>query len=173
MAFPLFHVAGFGLSCYLVPSGCTLFFGYPRQPPSVGALKSVLKIPNVDSVLLPTSIIDELSSNADLLKVVLKLWYIFGGGGSIYKSAGDIVEQTTRLFNGLGSTECGSFIQYQTDPTDWAYYHFHPWNRVKMATNLGPGVARRGFRWRTKDVFREHSCIPDYRTTGNTGTDWM
>ncbi|RAK71433.1 putative NRPS-like enzyme [Aspergillus fijiensis CBS 313.89] len=186
MAFPLFHVAGFGLSCYLILSGCTLLFGYPRQPPSVAALKTVLKVSNVDGALLPTSIIDELSRNADLLKMLPKLRYIFGGGGTVSKSAGDIVVQSTRLLNGLGSTECGSFIQYPTDPTYWAYYHFHPWNGVKWRPTSDQESQGEDFElvlqrddsclqyqavfqnfphlreWRTKDVFRRHSHIPDY-----------
>ncbi|PYI25891.1 acetyl-CoA synthetase-like protein [Aspergillus indologenus CBS 114.80] len=131
MAFSLFHVAGFGLNCYLILAGCTLLFGYPRQPPSVAALRTALKVSNVDGALLPTSIIDELSCNAVLLEAVPRLRYIFGGGGFISRGAGDIIAQRTRLLNGLGSTECGSFIQYSTDPTYWAYYHFHPWNGVR------------------------------------------
>jgi aryl carrier-like protein len=88
---------------------------------------------------------------------------------------------------GLGSTECGSFIQYPTDPAHWNYYHFHVsngihWHPVLENSEEQPtefelilhrdnsckqyqGVFH-NFpdldEWPTKDVFRKHPSIPDY-----------
>lgn len=90
----------------------------------------------------------------------------------------------TRLFNGLGSTECGSFIQYPTDPSNWNYFHFHPLNGIdwRLVTPKTDGmtvecelviirdrsceVYQSVFHnfpeleeWSTKDVFRKHATI--------------
>ncbi|KAJ5384995.1 Male sterility NAD-binding [Penicillium concentricum] len=92
-----------------------------------------------------------------------------------------------RLFVGLGSTECGSLIQYPTDPAHWNYCHFHAsngihWRPVFESSEEQPteyelvlhrhnsckpyqGVFE-NFpdldEWSTKDVFRKHPSIPDY-----------
>ncbi|RAH76693.1 acetyl-CoA synthetase-like protein [Aspergillus japonicus CBS 114.51] len=157
MAFPLFHVAGFGLSCYLILAGCTLLFGYQRQAPSVAALRTALKVSNVDGALLPTSIIDELSLNADLLEAVPRLLYIFGGGGSISRGAGDIIVQRTRLLNGLDSTE---FSDQEPQGEDFELVLQRDESCLPLQAvfqNL-PHLQE----WRTNDVVRRHPHIPDY-----------
>ncbi|KAJ5436047.1 Male sterility NAD-binding [Penicillium cf. griseofulvum] len=91
-----------------------------------------------------------------------------------------------RLFVGLGSTECGSFIQYPTDPAHWNYYHFHASNNIHWHPVLSSEEQSTEFElilhrdsscnpyqgvfhnfpdldeWSTKDVFRKHPSIPDY-----------
>ncbi|KAJ5115010.1 Male sterility NAD-binding [Penicillium alfredii] len=187
-AFPIFHVAGFELSCYLLFSGCILLLGYPRQPPSIAVLRRVLKLPEVDGALLPPSIIDELSQEPELLTEVSKLRWIFYGGGSIAKRTGDLVVTKTRLLNGIGSTEVGSFIQYPTDPLNWNYFHFHPSNGIRWRPISIDSEGQQGDEfelvlqrddscilyqgvfqnfpclqeWATKDVFRKHPSIIGY-----------
>lgn len=80
-AFPLFHVAGFALSFYLIPSGATLMFGYPRRPPSVLMLQIALKFPRLDGALLPPAIVEEVAGNSGLMDSISKLGFIFTGGG--------------------------------------------------------------------------------------------
>lgn len=106
--------------------------------------------------------------------------------GSIGQKEGDAVVTKTRLFTGMGSTECGSFIQYPTDPLNWNYFHFHPSNGIywrPVSPETGEEitefelVVRRersceiyqsvfhNFpdldEWPTKDVFRKHPSIED------------
>lgn len=106
--------------------------------------------------------------------------------GSISQKKGDTVVTKTQLFNGLGSTECGSFIQYSNDPSHWNYFHFHPLNGIHWrpidpeAEGNEPEfemVIRRDRslesyqsvfhnfpelnEWHTKDVFKKHPTEPD------------
>ncbi|KAF9887314.1 hypothetical protein FE257_010309 [Aspergillus nanangensis] len=185
VGFPLFHVAGFALSCYLLFTGCTLLLGYPRRPPGIPVLRAALQVPNVDGALLPPSIVDELTEDSELLKKISRLRWIVSGGGAISQSAGDIVATKTRLMNGIGSTECGSFIQYATDPSHWNYCHFHPkngiiWRPVSSDQEndefelvlqrddccLPYQAVFHNFpqlqEWSTKDVFKKHPSLDDH-----------
>lgn len=106
--------------------------------------------------------------------------------GPIGLTYGDAIVTKTRLFNGLGSTECSAFIQYPTDPSHWNYFHFHPsngiyWQPVDPKTHGEETefelVIRRDSslalyqsvfhnfpeldEWHTKDVFRKHPTIED------------
>ncbi|KAK9860837.1 AMP-dependent synthetase/ligase [Penicillium brevicompactum] len=184
VAFPLFHVAGFALSCYLIFSGVTLMFGYPRRPPSVLMLQIALEYPQLDGALLPPAIVEEVSCNSAMMNSISKLGWIFSGGGPIGQTEGDAIVTKTRLFSGLGTTECGSFIQYPTDPSYWNYFHFHPSNGIHWQPT-DPGIRGDGNEfelvlcrdpaislyqgvfhnfpdldeWHTKDVFRKHLTI--------------
>ncbi|CAI7630595.1 unnamed protein product [Penicillium glandicola] len=186
VAFPLFHVAGFVLSSYLLFSGTTLMLGYPNQPPNISMLRIALKDPFLDGALLPPSLVEDVSNDSGLMEHISKLSWIYSGGGSIGQKEGDAIVTKTRLFNGIGSTECGSFIQYPTDPSNWNYFHFHPsngiyWRSVSPETDTEITefelVIRReescafyqsvfhNFpsldHWSTKDVFRKHPTIED------------
>ncbi|KXG45463.1 Male sterility, NAD-binding [Penicillium griseofulvum] len=187
IAFPLFHVAGFALSCYLLISGSVLLFGYPRQPPNISILRDALRVKSLEAALIPPSIIDDIARDSEVLEDISQLRYILSGGGPVAQKSGDIVVTKTRLFVGLGSTECGSFIQYPTDPTHWNYYHFHASNGInwhpvlenseEQSTEFELILHRDSSckqyqgvfhnfpdldKWSTKDVFRKHPSIPDY-----------
>ena len=83
VAFPLFHVAGFALSCYLIFSGVTLMFGYPRRPPSALMFQIALKFPQLDGALLPPAIVEEVSYYSELMDSISKLEWVFSGGGEL------------------------------------------------------------------------------------------
>ncbi|KAJ5709450.1 Male sterility NAD-binding [Penicillium malachiteum] len=186
VAFPLYHVAGFALSCYLLFSSTTLMFGYPNQPPSLSMLRIALSLrkSNLQGVMIPPSIVDEVSRSSSLMEHISKLSWIFSGGGSIGQKEGDTIVTKTRLFNGLGSTECGSFSQFPTDPSYWNYFNFHPsngidWRQISSEEENDDTefelVIRReescqpyqgvfhNFpnldEWATKDVFRKHPTV--------------
>jgi Phosphopantetheine attachment site len=99
---------------------------------------------------------------------------------------GDAIVTKTRLFIGMGSTECGSLIQYPTDPSHWNYFHFHRLNGIywRPVSPEADGetsdfelIIRRersceiyqsvfhNFphleEWPTKDVFRKHPTVED------------
>ncbi|OQE47358.1 hypothetical protein PENCOP_c001G05559 [Penicillium coprophilum] len=187
MAFPLFHVAGFMLSCYILISGSVLLFGYPRQPPNISVLRDALRVRSLEAAFIPPSIVEDIARDPEVLEDISQLRCIFSGGGQVAQTAGDIIVTKTRLFVGLGSTECGSFLQYPTDPPHWNYYHFHTWNGIQWRPVLqSPGEQSTDFElvlhrqnsckpyqgvfenfpdldeWSTKDVFRKHPSIPDY-----------
>lgn len=81
VAFPLFHVAGFNLCCYLLFSGVALMLGYPDQPPNTLMLHVALRHHSLDGALLPPSLVEELSHDSVLMEKIEKLSWIFTGGG--------------------------------------------------------------------------------------------
>ena len=81
IAFPLFHVAGFALSCYLLISGSVLLFGYPRQPPNISILRDALRVKSLEAALIPPSIIDDIARDSEVLEDISQLRYILSGGG--------------------------------------------------------------------------------------------
>lgn len=87
VAFPLFHVAGFALSCYLLLSGVTLMFGYPDQPPSTSMLRIALRDPCIDGAFLPPSLVEDLSKDSGLMENICKLSWVFSGGGKFVSTS--------------------------------------------------------------------------------------
>jgi hypothetical protein len=83
VAFPLFHVAGFALSCYLLLSGASLMLGYPDQPPNTLMLHIALRYPSLDGALLPPSLVEDLAHDSVLMGNISKLGWIFSGGGRL------------------------------------------------------------------------------------------
>jgi acyl-CoA synthetase (AMP-forming)/AMP-acid ligase II len=81
IAFPLFHVAGFALSCYLLMSGSVLLFGYPRQPPNISTLRDALRVKFLEAALIPPSMIDDIARDSKVLEDISQLRCIFSGGG--------------------------------------------------------------------------------------------
>ncbi|CAG7926853.1 unnamed protein product [Penicillium olsonii] len=182
-AFPLFHIAGLSLFCFLLLSRCTLVLGFPGQPPSLFILRKVLEFSQIDGLLLPPSLIGELSMESDLVEDLSRIRWIGTGGGMIPESSGNTVVSKTRLLNGLGSTECGAFIQHPTDPTYWKYFHFHDLNGIfwkplsdqnseheeyemiiqRNDSILPHQAVFQNFpnlqEWATKDVFRKHPSV--------------
>lgn len=164
VAFPLFHVAGFGLSCFLLLAGCTLVFGPPHRPVSPEIVRGVLRAVNLDAGLIPPAVLDDIHSDPSFLEDVSQLNpLVYGGGmwmqfsqliylsflfhliiwlilhflGQVRQATGDILSKKTQLLNGMGSTECGSVAQYPVDPQHWSYFHFCEHNGIKWRPTSG------------------------------------
>ncbi|PLB49801.1 acetyl-CoA synthetase-like protein [Aspergillus steynii IBT 23096] len=126
-SFPLFHVAGFELTCLFLFTGRCVVLGPPRRPPGIEVYKKVVELARPDAAMLAPQTLNEIAEDPPLMSAVVpKLEWIMYGGGPITEKTGDAVSSRTRLMNGFGSTECGSMPLYPTDAPYWNCYHFHP-----------------------------------------------
>ncbi|KAF7588645.1 hypothetical protein BBP40_005427 [Aspergillus hancockii] len=116
MGFPLFHIAGLGLSCFLILSGCTLVLGTPSKPVSRQMVRDVLKTSGIDAALLPPSVLDDVAQDEQLVQELSRCCIGAGAGESLSKKV--------RLINSFGSSECGSFIQFPIKSKHWDGYQF-------------------------------------------------
>ncbi|KAA8650297.1 uncharacterized protein ATNIH1004_002980 [Aspergillus tanneri] len=183
IGFPLFHVAGLALSCFLLLSRCKLVFGPPGKPASREVVQEILRVADVDALLLPPSVLEDITCDSTILDRVNTLRYILYGGGCLNRNAGDILSNRTQLLNGIGSTECGSIIQFPMDSRYWNYFRFWPrlngieWRETsegsgefEMVIVKDDDVAQyqtvfHNFpelsEWCTKDIFAPHPTIKD------------
>ncbi|KAK7972485.1 Non-canonical non-ribosomal peptide synthetase [Apiospora saccharicola] len=103
---PLFHAAGLYLFIFL----------------------KCLKHAQVESVLLPPFILEEMSRREDSVHVLAKLSFVAFGGGTLARPIGDaLVKQGVTLRNTIATTECFPFIFYWSrKPELWRYFVFDP-----------------------------------------------
>lgn len=126
LTFPLFHTAGLSpLLAGAIYAEFTIVLA--PFPPSTEIVNAVHVHGRVDQSTLAPPTIVEIARNPEYLENVSRLEYISSGGGPVPKAIGDIITTRTRLFQGMGSTECGIFpVQIPEDPADWPYIHVSP-----------------------------------------------
>ncbi|KAI1396390.1 hypothetical protein F4819DRAFT_475493 [Hypoxylon fuscum] len=120
LTFPLFHCAGINM---LLPAsiyaGFTIVLG--PFPPSADVANAVHVHGNVQQSCLPPIILVDLAKNPDHLENLGRLNQITFGGGPLPKAIGDLLTTKTKLYSGMGTTECGILPGHPCDPDDWAY----------------------------------------------------
>ncbi|GIJ92610.1 putative NRPS-like protein biosynthetic cluster [Aspergillus pseudoviridinutans] len=176
MGFPLFHIAGLILSCFLLLSGCTVMLGNPNKPVSRNMVREILKTSEVGALILPPSVLDDVAQDEQLVKDLSRC--------SIKTKTGNSLCHKVRLINSIGSTECGSLVQFPVKSEHWYCYHFSDelngiqWRRFDPQPDKFEMVITRSdaasefqsvFRnipdleeFETKDLFSRHETIPDY-----------
>ncbi|RDW86636.1 NRPS-like enzyme [Aspergillus mulundensis] len=201
---PLFHLAGYVVGFFAVFSGCVVVIPPPNQPSSPQMFKQVMHATHVEGALLPPLVVDQIAQDPAMVEEVAKLKFItFGGGkcftkqnitvsrvltevGSLSRAAGDLLAKKTHMLNVLGSSECGTFGVFMTEPEHWDWFHFAEeemgieWEPIDKDTDkpeLFELVLRRrdlpqrqavfaNFpdldEWHTKDIFLRHPTIPYY-----------
>lgn len=126
LTFPLFHTAGLTpILAGAIYAQFTVVLG--PFPPSTEVVNAVHVHGNVNQSTLAPPTIVEIAKNPEYLENVSRLECISSGGGPVPKAIGDIIITKTKLFQGMGSTECGIFpVQIPEDPADWGYIHISP-----------------------------------------------
>lgn len=126
VTFPLFHTGGlFPILAGAVYAQFTAVLG--PFPPSTEIVNAVHVHGRVDQSTLAPPTIVEIARNLEYLENISRLECISSGGGPVPKAIGDIIITKARLFQGMGSTECGIFpVQIPDDPADWHYIHISP-----------------------------------------------
>lgn len=103
----------------------------PGRPPSTDALLEALRYGRLDWAFLPPVIIDDVSKDAEALKLVAsRLKYLFYVGGALPQVAGETVASKLPVFSVFGSSECSAVPQLRVDDGSfaetWRYMHIHP-----------------------------------------------
>ncbi|KAL2129416.1 hypothetical protein VTI74DRAFT_7827 [Chaetomium olivicolor] len=183
---PLFHAAALYISMLMihywdVPAA----FGIGDRPLSGDMVIGCLKNADVDSVLLPPAILEELSQSKESIDVLNKLSYVAFGGGNLAGEAGDrLVNNGVTLLNVISATEFTPFpIYWQPNPELWRYFIYnselfgcewresaeeHAYEQVIVRKEKDPGY--QGFfytfpdakEYRTKDLYKPHPTLPDH-----------
>ncbi|KAI1739540.1 hypothetical protein F4680DRAFT_466372 [Xylaria scruposa] len=125
VSFPLFHCAGISM----VLPAC-LYAGFTvvlaAFPPSAAVANGVHLYGNVQHTALVPTTLEGLVREPEYLENLSRVKTIMYGGGPVPKAVGDLASTKTRVFNCLGSTECGALPGQLCDPEDWQYLRLHP-----------------------------------------------
>ncbi|KAI0543172.1 hypothetical protein GGR58DRAFT_509903 [Xylaria digitata] len=158
LSFPLFHLAGLHL---LLPTclyaGATAVLA--AFPPSGEVVNGVHLYGNVQHSALAPATLQELVREPQYLGNLSRIEQITYGGGPLPTAVGDLAATKTRVFNCLGTTECGILpCQLSDDPQDWRY--------LRADSSLGYEHRRVSDRifgtfpnlteWPTRDLYSKH-----------------
>ncbi|MCJ1383931.1 hypothetical protein MMC17_007045 [Xylographa soralifera] len=151
---PPFHAAGVVMSLFTAAfTRMTIIMPSPN-PLSVDGIMETLEIAKADTVLLPPSIIEDISKQPALLTKLSNVKRVMYAGGALPKSAGDAVASKVTLWTIFGNTEIGYLPLLVVDGDDWAY--IHPNSKTSSAE----------FRHKTDDLFElvlvKRSKLIDY-----------
>lgn len=125
---PLFHATGLIFSIAIaVLWGHPMALNLGTKPVTADNVVEILKYCPADAAGLPPSVVAEMSKTEEGLATLKKLSFVFWGGGSIPKAAGDKLAAEGVVFvNGIGSTEYGIYpLYWQDDTTNWEYFIFN------------------------------------------------
>ncbi|KAI1103844.1 acetyl-CoA synthetase-like protein [Jackrogersella minutella] len=184
---PLFHAAGLYVFVF-----STIFWGTPialgigDRPLSIELVLECLDHVDVEGVMLPPAMLEEMSHNEEYIRPLAKLSLVTFGGGNLNKEAGDrLVENGVTLANVIGATEFAIFPMYmQPNPKLWQYFIFDSdtigadWRKVEgsedayrlvmVRKDKHPGLQGIFYtfpdidEYDTKDMYRPHPALPDH-----------
>ncbi|KAK4153775.1 hypothetical protein C8A00DRAFT_33460 [Chaetomidium leptoderma] len=183
---PLYHAAALYMSLLMVHYwDVPAAFGIGDRPLSADMVVECLECADVDSVLLPPAILEELSQSQASIDVLKKLSYVGFGGGNLTREAGDrLVNNGVTLLNVISATESCPFpIYWQPNPKLWRYFVYNSelfgcewrqsaeenaYEQVMVRKDKDPG--HQGFfytfpdekEYRTKDLYKPHPSLPDH-----------
>ncbi|KAL7912466.1 hypothetical protein GGI35DRAFT_252691 [Trichoderma velutinum] len=121
---PTFHMAGI---CCIVIFGIyyrvSMVLGVPNRPLSADLVAECLVRTQADSVLLPPSIIEDMSVKDEHVRLLAQLKSTGFGGGNLAPLVGDeLVRRGVKLINIISSTEVVPYLlHHQPDPTLWQW----------------------------------------------------
>ncbi|KAI9147253.1 chitinase [Paramyrothecium foliicola] len=184
---PLFHVAGvFHVTILPLYAQNITILPPPGAPPTSNTLVSILEHTSAVSAAISPATVDCLARNPDALAIVeRKLQRLFYMGGVPTQALADLVAQRIELFSGIGSSECGPYVQLVPEAKDssdnvWPYIRLSPYMNGRFeaqSSELFELVLLRNnpdeeqqpifllfpdkTEYRTKDVFSPHPTVPD------------
>ncbi|UKZ86441.1 putative NRPS-like protein biosynthetic cluster [Trichoderma asperellum] len=87
---PSFHMAGVAcMSFFGIYFGTKIFLGVPNRPLNADIVAECLKITHCDAAVLPPSIIEDMSTNEEHVRLLANLKLTGFGGGNLSPSVGD------------------------------------------------------------------------------------
>ncbi|KZT73708.1 acetyl-CoA synthetase-like protein [Daedalea quercina L-15889] len=134
---PMFHATGILMTLAAASCGQVLGVPAPKTPPPIPTPDLVIHgamATNVDIVLAVPSMVETWSQHPEYVKWLATRDGVAYAGGPLNKERGDyLVSQGVRIFNGYGSTECGSMNDMTAETGyDWEYFRFCTFLTLKL-----------------------------------------
>lgn len=142
--------------------------------------KEVLKYSKAQGALLPPALIDGLCEDAEGLRCLRNLDYVYFAGAPLTQRSAEKLIDYVAVKPAMGSTEAGAYFIRTIDQDDWQYYNFLPAMGMELqhaADNMYEAVFVRSpevEKWqqvfqvypeldefRTKDLFAKHPTKDD------------
>lgn len=181
---PFFHAAGLlmvlSMSVYYQTP---IVVGPASRPLSMAIVEEILDYADAGAIMLPPSILEEMSNTHESSTRLTKLKVVAYGGGALATTAGDnLANAGVPLTNVLGSTEAAVVAQYMQDPKDWQWFMFNDklsgirWDKQTGSDDIYEQVLVRQpcaveqaifytfpdlDEWSTNDLFLKHPTKPN------------
>ncbi|KAL2146404.1 hypothetical protein VTI28DRAFT_4157 [Corynascus sepedonium] len=183
---PLYHAAAIYMTLLLVHYwDLPAALGIGDRPLSADMAMECLKNAEVDSVVLPPAILEELSQVQESIDALKRLSFVAFGGGNLSDETGErLVKGGVMLCNAISTTEFAPYPFYwQENPRLWRYFIFNSkvfgcewrqatdenaYEQVIVRKDKHPGY--QGFfytfpdakEYSTKDLYKPHPTLPDH-----------
>jgi thioester reductase-like protein len=175
---PFFHVMGMMMMVRSVLCKEPLLALPPQRIPNAQLVIFVLEQKRPWGVLLPPSLLEDISNSPRGMNALAKLAYAFYGGAPLAKDVAERITKHTTLVASIGSTECGAIASFETDQTYFNYWEWSPKAGVVMEPQMdglyemvikrvkGSKVQAIFYNfpeldeWRTKDLYEQHPKNP-------------
>lgn len=190
ISIPLFHIfAIYFIALITTSSDIVIVLGPSTGPPSAQVTDAILRHAQPDSGIFPPFLIESVARQPETWERFKKMKLVIFGGAPLDPVVGNELAKSTKLWNGIGSTEAGGYPTLAVDPEDWQYFHFHPANgatfekqgdldiyELVLQKNPATNQAHCMFRtfpdvqtYRTKDLWIPHPTKPDlWKYSGRT-----
>ncbi|KAK3338121.1 LOW QUALITY PROTEIN: male sterility protein-domain-containing protein, partial [Neurospora tetraspora] len=182
---PLFHAAGMYLSMLMTHYWDTPgALGIGERPLSSDLVLDYIKYADVDGMVLPPALLEELSQDEEAIQALKKLNFVAFGGGNLAPEAGDrLVDNGVALCNLISATESAPYpLYWQYDPKLWRYFNFDTelfgidwrphdgdssYELVIIRKDKNPGLQGVFYtfpdakEYSTKDLYKPHPTVKD------------
>jgi thioester reductase-like protein len=178
-ALPFFHAMGVVVIMRSIFCRGPLLVLPPQRIPNAQLVLDVLEQKQPWGLLLPPSLLEDISNTLRGMNALAKLTYAFFGGAPLANVVGEQIAQHTTLVSALGSTECLAIASFVNDQRHLNYFEWSPKSGAIMEPqldNLYEMVIKRveGSKvqavfynfpelneWRTKDLYEQHPHNPN------------
>ena len=104
----------------------------PAGPATAVSVAQILEFENVDGVILPPSLIEDLCCDPIGLARLRRLKYVYFAGAPLSTSAAEQLSDDVKIQSAMGTTEAGAYFLQIRDDNDWNYYSFRPAMGVEL-----------------------------------------
>ncbi|KAK4185156.1 putative dehydrogenase [Podospora australis] len=183
---PMYHAAAMYISMIMIHYwDIPAALGIGDRPLSSVMVMECLHHADVDSVILPPAILEELSQDQASLDALKRLqWVGFGGGNLAQEPGNRLVKAGVQLLNIISATEFTPFLIYwQSNPELWQYFIINSdlfsceWRKSEDDDSYEQVIVRKGKEpgylgffytfpelkeYSTKDLYKPHPTLKDH-----------
>ncbi|TQB68175.1 hypothetical protein MPDQ_003886 [Monascus purpureus] len=164
---PFFHLMGFFLILESIFHGVKFAIA-PEKPPTAELLTDLINTVKPTAVVLPPSILEDMSHSETALEALGRLKFVFFAGAPLSPDAGNRINQKGRVVSFIGSTEMGvlpTLIPQRKE--DWEYMEWNPSYGIDMQP-VGEGyhelVVKRAKDRDIHGIFHTYPDLTEYHT---------